>query len=113
MPSSDQVTAQIRQILPILGTTATLLGWVEPDKANAIVTNVLALIGPVMILSGIVWSALANTHKAIVQSAANIPDTVVLTRPDIAEDTPNNPNVIAINATPTEVKRAVEDAKAA
>lgn len=93
--SNDQITGQLRQILPILGSIAVALGWISPEKSNLLISNILAVIGPIMIIAGIVWTAVANTQKAIMQSAAAVPGTVVITTPDLAAATPNETNIMS------------------
>lgn len=93
--SHDQITAQLRQILPIVGSMAVALGYISPEKAGVLVSNILAVIGPLMILGGIVWSWFANTEKALVQSAAAIPGTVVVTTAALAKATPEQNNIVS------------------
>lgn len=93
--SNDQITGQLRQLLPILGSIAVALGWIAPDKASAIVTNILAVVGPLMVLGGIIWTGFANTEKALVQSAAAVPGTVVITTPELAKATPEQNNIVS------------------
>lgn len=108
--SNDQIAGQLRQILPILGSMAVALGWISPEKANAVVTNILAIVGPLMILGGIVWTAFANTEKALVQSAAAIPGTVVVTTPDLAVATPER-NIVSNETAKEKIAAIVTDAK--
>jgi len=97
--SIDQLTGQIRQALPILGTLAVTLGWAAPDKVGAVVANLSLLVGPLMILAGIVWTALANTRKALLRSAAavvgdNGQKTMIVASPELANATPEN-NIVS------------------
>lgn len=108
--SADQITGQLRQLLPILGSMAVALGWISPEKANTLISNILAVIGPLMILGGIVWTAIANTQKAIAQSAAAIPGTVVVTTPELAKSTPEG-NIVSNEMQKDSLAATVSNAK--
>jgi hypothetical protein len=70
---SQQNTQLITQVVSIAGMLATSFGWLTPTQVAGITTNVLAIVGPLMTLSGIVWSLLASRKNAIVAEAATIP----------------------------------------
>lgn len=99
--SNDQITAQIRQLLPALGALAVALGWIAPDVAGQLVTNILAAIGPLMILGGMAWASYANTEKALLESAAQIIDpltnkpALIVTSVELAAATPGFNNIVS------------------
>lgn len=67
--TQDQVMALARQLLPILGTLMTVLGF-KSATAQATVDLIMQVIGPVFVLASIVWSFIANTRASIMASAA-------------------------------------------
>ncbi len=97
MPSQDQVMAQLRILIPALGTVSTLLG-VKATTANQWVDLALTIAGPVMILGGVIWSLFANTRESIMKSAAKPvepgvePPKIILPREeaDLAQKLPEN-----------------------
>lgn len=74
-PTQDQWMGQIRQLLPILGTLLTTLGFVTPEAWAGYTTIILTVAGPIMIACSVVWSWIANSRKSVMASAAaNLPD---------------------------------------
>jgi hypothetical protein len=71
---TQQNTQLIAQVLSIAGMFATTLGWLTPTQVVGITTNVLAAIGPLATLGGIVWSLLASRKKSIVAEVAALPE---------------------------------------
>lgn len=73
-PSQDQVVAQLRLLLPALGSMAIMLGIMSPDLVGKWTTLILTAIGPAMIIGGMIWSLIANSKKSIITSVANMPE---------------------------------------
>jgi hypothetical protein len=69
-PSQDQLIAQLRILIPALGTIATTAGWLTSDQTGPLVANCLIALGPVMYIGGSVWSYYANSRASILASAA-------------------------------------------
>lgn len=69
-PSQDQIVAQLRILIPALGTIVTTAGWLTADQVGPIVSNLLIALGPIMYLTGAVWSFFANSRASIMASAA-------------------------------------------
>jgi hypothetical protein len=67
--TQDQVMALARQLLPILGTLMTVLGF-KSATAQATVDLILQIIGPIFVLGSVIWSFIANTRASIMASAA-------------------------------------------
>lgn len=69
-PSQDQVVAQIRLLIPIIGTLVSSAGFVSADKMGPIVSSLLLAVGPISYLATAIWSLYANSRKSIMTSAA-------------------------------------------
>lgn len=69
IPSQDQVMAQLRIIIPALGTMATAFG-ISGVQANSYEQMALVAIGPISYVIVAIWSAAANTRKSIMLAAA-------------------------------------------
>lgn len=98
-PSQDQLMAQLRILITTLGGIATTIG-ISSTSANYWVNMSLALIGPVFIIAGILWSLYTNTRESIMRSAAK-PAAPGLAAPqivlpkaeaDLAQKLPENVN---------------------
>lgn len=75
-------------------------GWIgESDSAQ--------LLPAVILLPALAWGWWNNRNKALVQSASNVPGTVVVTTPELALDTPNQKNIISSSAPTPELAAAV------
>jgi hypothetical protein len=80
IPSTDQIAAQLRLLLPALGAVLTTFGL---TKEASYTTTALLVAGPLSILIGMVWSLIANTRKSIMASAAKSVDPGVVPPPQI------------------------------
>lgn len=69
VPSQDQVMAQLRIIIPALGTIVTALG-ISQAEAGSYVQIALASVGPISYLVVAVWSMFANSRENIMKAAA-------------------------------------------
>jgi lysozyme family protein len=69
-PSQDQIIAQLRILIPILGTIISATGWVSADKMGPIISNLLIALGPLSYLIASIWSFIANSRASIMASAA-------------------------------------------
>jgi hypothetical protein len=67
VPSSDQVAAQIRLIVPAVAAILMTYGF---TKASGEVSLVLLVTGPSAILICAIWSLVANTREAIMRKAS-------------------------------------------
>ena len=70
VPSQDQMTAQLRLIIPAIWTIISAVGISTPDKVGATVAALMTAVGPIAYLGTVVWSLYANTRKSIMLSAA-------------------------------------------
>lgn len=68
-PSQDQVMAQLRVVIPALGTIASAFG-VNGAAANSYVNMALTMVGPISYLVVAGWSMVANTRQSILLAAA-------------------------------------------
>ena len=69
VPSQDQVMAQLRIIIPALGTIVTAFG-ISSAEAGSFTQIALASVGPVSYIVTMIWSFIANTRASIMASAA-------------------------------------------
>lgn len=69
-PSADQLVAQLRILIPIIGTVISSIGWVSAEHIGPIVSNLLLAIGPVSYVVTAIWSLYANSRASILASAA-------------------------------------------
>lgn len=75
--TQDQFMGLLRQVLPILGTVFTALGWVSAGTSSAWMDLILQIAGPAFVLWGVIWAFIANGKGAITQSVAAMPETSV------------------------------------
>lgn len=81
---SVQTNQLIAQIISIVGMVAVSFGWLTADQVSSITTNFLATIGPLMTLSGILYSLYAARKNAVVSAVASLPEVrAVLTEPTV------------------------------
>lgn len=69
VPSQEQVTSQLRIIIPALGTLATAFG-ISSTQAGSYEQIALASIGPISYIVCAIWGIIDNTRKAILAKAA-------------------------------------------
>jgi hypothetical protein len=101
-PSVDQVTAQLRIIIPALGTIVTALG-VSQAQAGSLTQIALASVGPIAYVITAIWSLVANSRASILKAAAK-PGGPNMEKPQIvlpkeeaalAQQLPDNVNTTA------------------
>ena len=68
IPSSDQVQAQLRVVIPVLGTLVTAFG-ASAAEAGSWTQALLQLVGPISYIIIAVWTAFANTREAYLRKA--------------------------------------------
>lgn len=73
--NQDQVLSIARQVLMIVGSLAIALGWISADKVGELSANILAALGPMMVLGSSVWSLIAHTQANTITSAASMTDS--------------------------------------
>lgn len=69
IPSQEQVTAQLRIIIPALGTIVTAFGISQADAGSWVQIG-LASVGPISYVVIAIWSIMANTRQSIIARAA-------------------------------------------
>lgn len=67
----NQLTAQIRQLLTVLGGIAATLGYTGAVEG---INLALAIVGPAMVALSIGWSIYANLKSSVVAQAKAIPE---------------------------------------
>lgn len=68
--SQDQVVAQLRLIIPALGTIVSAFGIASTDKVNSTTAALLVCVGPIAYFITAIWSLYANSRASIMASAA-------------------------------------------
>lgn len=96
MPTWDQIKGIMERLILIGLAGATAAGWIGEGDAETYGPAVLLLIGSI-------YAWWVNRPKAIVQSAAALPGTVVVTTPDLAKSTPE-PNIVSNITSQVELK---------
>src|ERR1700679_3610204 len=69
VPSQDQVMAQLRVIIPALGTIVSAFG-ANGATANHWADLALGMVGPISYLVVAIWSLVANSRASIMKAAA-------------------------------------------
>jgi hypothetical protein len=91
-PSKDQTTGIVERV--IYGVAMAVLmklvakGWLDADMAPYIAGGAVTAVG-----GAYAWWI--NRPKAIVQSAAALPGTIVVTTHDLAAATPDQSNIVS------------------
>lgn len=99
VPSQDQITGQLRTIIPALGTIVSALG-VSGATANHYVDIALAMVGPVSYVVAALWQLVADSRASIMKAAAKPaapgldPPQIVLPKEEaaLAQALPDNVN---------------------
>lgn len=87
MPTWDQVKGMAERLILIGLASAAAAGWIGKDDALTY--------GPAILMAvGTIYAWWVNRPKAIVQSAAALPGTTVVTTPDLAKETPET-NIVS------------------
>jgi hypothetical protein len=70
-PSQDQVMAQLRIVIPALGTIVSALG-ISSSSVNNITQIALASVGPIAYILCFIWSLIVNTKAAQIKTVQDI-----------------------------------------
>lgn len=84
----SQVSGMLDRVLIAVGMYAVAKGWISQSDMMQFVALVLAV-------GGAVWGWYVNRDKALVQAAAAVPGTVVVTTPALAAATPDQNNIVS------------------
>lgn len=87
MPRWDQISGVLDRVFIAIAMYAVAKGWISQSDAMQLVALLLAV-------GGAVWGWYVNRDKALVQAAASVPGTVVVTNADLAKSTPEN-NIVS------------------
>lgn len=87
----DQFKGMLDRAVAVVVTM--LLGWMV-RKGWLGESDAATLTPAVVLLPALAWGWWINRNKALVQSAAAIPGTVVVTTPELAQSTPEN-NIVS------------------
>jgi len=71
---SDQITAQIRQVLTALGALLATLGFASPDVIGSKINLIMAMVGPLMVAISSLWSIKANLKSSQIASVNAMPE---------------------------------------
>lgn len=91
---TPQQTALIQQILAIVGSVVTAMGWSTPTEVATWITVIMQVVGPVSALAGLVWAAISTRKASVITAVAAMPEVykVEVTDPTLARNdvTPHN-----------------------
>lgn len=71
---NEQTSGQLRQLLQIVGTLATTLGFLTADQVGAWTAIIMQIAGPLAMLGGVIWSWWVNRPTALVASVVAMAD---------------------------------------
>jgi hypothetical protein len=71
VPSQEQMMAQLRLIIPALGTVVTAIG-INSTAVNSWVGIAMASVGPISYVAVAIWSFAANTQAAKIKTVQDI-----------------------------------------
>jgi|SRR6185312_3391745 len=92
-PNWSQLSGAVDRVTLIALTYAASKGWITPSDVAGIATMVVGI-------AGSVYAFYVNRNTNLAKQAASIPNTTVVTTPEIAAATPQLNNVVST----TEVK---------
>lgn len=101
---SDPIKGALDRVLGIVLTWA--LTWAA-TKGYIAQTQVAELLPAILVLIWAGYGVWVNRPKAIVQAAAAVPGTVVLTTHALSEATPNQENIIPTAASPASIAKVI------
>lgn len=84
--TNDQLKALAERAITVLATWAVTKGYVTPAQVTEYAPLVVAL-------AATVYAWWVNRPKAIVQAAANIPGTTIVTTKELSDATPTIDNI--------------------
>lgn len=88
----DQVKGMLDRALAVVATM--FLNWMV-TKGWLGQSDAATLLPALVLIPALAWGAWNNREKALVQSAAAIPGTVVVTTPALAAATPEQNNIVS------------------
>lgn len=88
----DQMRGMLDRAATVLATM--FLHWLV-SKGVLGESDAAQLLPAVVLLPAIAWGWWNNRDKALLQSAASVPGTVVVTTPALATATPNDRNIVS------------------
>lgn len=94
--SNDQIKGMLDRGLAVLVTM--LLGWCV-RKGYLGEGDAATLAPAIVLLPSLAWGWWNNRPKALVQAAAALPGTVVVTTPELAKATPDQNNIVSNETT--------------
>jgi multisubunit Na+/H+ antiporter MnhB subunit len=108
LPNQNQVAAVGRHVLTAVGAItafASAMALLTPGEAANVVSGFQHLsnaasefmlgIGTLIPVGSALWAAWTASRKSVVQSAASIPGTTVVTTAALAAATPNQANIVS------------------
>lgn len=92
MLQQDQIKGMLDRVVLVVSTwfLAWMVrrGWIGSEDSALLLPGII-------VLPALVWGWWNNRNKALVQSAANVPGTVVVTSPELAAATPDQNNIVS------------------
>jgi hypothetical protein len=96
---SVQTQQLIAQVISIGGMLAVGMGYLTSEQVAGLSTSILAIIGPIMTVVGIVYSLFASRKAAVVTAVASLPEV----RAVVTENTVEGRDLAHSDNTPSNV----------
>ena len=71
---SDQITAQVRQVLTAIGALLVTLGIMSPEAVGSKISFVMTIVGPAMVAASSLWSIQANLKATQIAAVNAMPE---------------------------------------
>lgn len=88
----DQIKGMLDRVGLVLATWflswMVRKGWIGSEDSAVLLPGLI-------LIPALVWGWWNNRDKALVQSAANVPGTIVVTQPSLAAATPDQNNILS------------------
>lgn len=104
----DQIKGMLDRTILVLATA--FLGWLV-KRGYIGESDASALLPGLIILPALAYGWWNNRNKALLQSAAAVPGTVVVTTKELADATPDQKNIISSSNTTETIAAVVADVR--
>lgn len=93
----EQILSIVRWLLSVGGPIGAYLisRGIPAEQVTILQTAIIAIIGALPPIVAFVWGLFSRTDKATIKSAAAIAGTTVVTTEELANATPNQPNIVS------------------
>ncbi len=112
--NNEQAKVLFRQIIAAVGVGIAAFVAGRSSISAETVLQILnspftaTIIAPLIVWA---WGLISRSDKNLTVAAAQVPGTTIITKPEIAEATPNNPNIVANTETNASINASVKENK--